>query len=340
MKKYNLIKVIAITVLVGWVLTLIIPGSSFDYSGNISTTSIQASGLWGLFSNLGISISYFNGIAIFIIAVACFYSVLGKLEVYNNFVSKVADKFSAKTFVIISTIFIILSPDIANKTVSSLDSSIDLKTSTYKEIALVMGTSYGPRGAGWHNGWYEPYLYKQYGTNTDAMRKDGIKRTINNLNTLVHDHKLLDFYHDKICSMYINPDYQGFWTISANKAQQFGKGNPQAQSFLWITYDKENDIYSHFTSSFMTGKVNQLIIFYENILMNVIYLGALCYILCNRKKMTTEKIFIPLIFIGCFLFFLLWEAKGQYSILFYILLFPLTAEGIEQLAKVIVNNRK
>ena len=83
--------------------------------------------------------------------------------------------------VIISTIFIILSPDIANKTVSSLDSSIDLKTSTYKEIALVMGTSYGPRGAGWHNGWYEPYLYKQYGTNTDAMRKDGIKRTINNL---------------------------------------------------------------------------------------------------------------------------------------------------------------
>ena len=105
MKKYNLIKVIAITVLVGWILTLIIPGSSFDYSGNISTTSIQASGLWGLFSNLGISISYFNGIAIFIIAVACFYSVLGKLEVYNNFVSKVADKFSAKTFVIISTLF-------------------------------------------------------------------------------------------------------------------------------------------------------------------------------------------------------------------------------------------
>ena len=44
-----------------------------------------------------------------------------------------------------------------------------------------MGTSYGPRGAGWHNGWYEPYLYKQYGTNTNAMRKDGIKRTINNL---------------------------------------------------------------------------------------------------------------------------------------------------------------
>lgn len=105
MKKYNLIKVIAITVFVSWLLTLIIPGSSFDYSGNISTTSIQASGIWGLFSNLGISISYFNGIAIFIIAVACFYSVLGKLEVYNNFVLKVANKFSEKTFVIISTLF-------------------------------------------------------------------------------------------------------------------------------------------------------------------------------------------------------------------------------------------
>ena len=86
MKKYNLFKVLAITVFIAWVLTLIIPGSYTDYSGNITTSEISAVGIWSLFSNLSISISYFNGIAVFLIAIACFYAILSKLEVYNNFV--------------------------------------------------------------------------------------------------------------------------------------------------------------------------------------------------------------------------------------------------------------
>ncbi len=55
----------------------------------------------------------------------------------------------------------------------------------------------------------------------------------------------------------------------------------------------------------------------------------------NRKKMTLEKILIPMIFIGCFLFFLLWEAKAQYSILFYVLLFPIASNGLSHLNNLI-----
>lgn len=96
MKKYNLFKVLAITVFVAWLLTLFIPGSYADYSGNITTNSIAAVGIWSLLSNLSISISYFNGIAVFLIAVACFYAVMEKMEVYNNFVKKVASIFKNK----------------------------------------------------------------------------------------------------------------------------------------------------------------------------------------------------------------------------------------------------
>ena len=107
MKKYNLFKVLGITVFVAWILTLIIPASYVDYNGNITTDTISAVGIWALLSNLSISISYFNGIAIFLIAVACLYAVLSKMEVYNNFVKKTASLFQNKIGLLV-TISIIL----------------------------------------------------------------------------------------------------------------------------------------------------------------------------------------------------------------------------------------
>ena len=107
MKKYNLFKVLAITVFVAWVLTLIIPGSYADYSGNITTSTISGVGIWSLFSNLSISISYFNGIAVFLIAIACFYAVISKLEVYNNFVQRTASIFKGKEGLLVTISIIV-----------------------------------------------------------------------------------------------------------------------------------------------------------------------------------------------------------------------------------------
>lgn len=96
MKKYNLFKVLAITIFITWLLTLFIPGSYVDYTGEVATTGITGVGIWGLLSNLSISISYFNAIAVFLIALACFYAVLNKVDVYNTFVSKTASLFKGK----------------------------------------------------------------------------------------------------------------------------------------------------------------------------------------------------------------------------------------------------
>ena len=108
MKKYNLLKVLAITVVVTWLLTLFIPGSSIDYnSSNVTSNGIVGVGIWGLLSNLSISISYFNSIAILLIATACFYAILNKINVYNNFVDKVASIFKNKKGLLISITAII-----------------------------------------------------------------------------------------------------------------------------------------------------------------------------------------------------------------------------------------
>ena len=107
MKKYNLLKVIGIVALVAWLLTFFVPGSQMDYSGKIVKGEVAPVGLWTLVSNTSISISYFNSIAVFLIAIAIFYGVLSKLDVYNNFVSKTADKFSKKpnALIIVSVLF-------------------------------------------------------------------------------------------------------------------------------------------------------------------------------------------------------------------------------------------
>lgn len=102
MKKYNLFKVLAITIFVSWLLTLFIPGSYVDYNGTVNSNGIAGVGIWGLLSNLSISISYFNGIAVFLIALACFYAVLNKVDVYNAFVSKTATLFKEKKGLLVS----------------------------------------------------------------------------------------------------------------------------------------------------------------------------------------------------------------------------------------------
>lgn len=106
MKKYNLLKVIGITIIVAMLLTFFIPGSSADYSGKIVENGTNAVGVWALLSNMNIALSYFSTTAVYIVAIAIFYSVLSKLDSYNSFVEKSANAFKGKenTLVTISII--------------------------------------------------------------------------------------------------------------------------------------------------------------------------------------------------------------------------------------------
>lgn len=116
MKKYNLFKVLAITVIVAWLLTLFIPGSYLDYSGNLTSAGVSGVGVWAMFSDLSICISYFNKIAVFLIATACLYAVLNKIDLYNAFTEKVTKTFENKKglFVIITTILFAIFAAVVN----------------------------------------------------------------------------------------------------------------------------------------------------------------------------------------------------------------------------------
>jgi hypothetical protein len=147
------------------------------------------------------------------------------------------------------------------------------------------------------------------------------------------------FYRDKLDSIWANSEFQGFWTIQANKLDTAGKGDAPMQSFLWIRYDSSKDSYNAFTASYMSGALNKAIRGYLNAFQNLIYLLALTDVLKNlrRKTLNRERLLLPLTFLGGFLFLIIWEAKAQYSILFFVLLFPAAsiqaADWLEQLSQ-------
>lgn len=103
MKKHSLLKVLLITVFVACILTLVVPGTSVDYTGNVTTSGISGVGLYALLSNLGLTVSNFFGIGLLILAITLFYSVLEKIDMYNDFVNK-ASTINTKALVIIPTI--------------------------------------------------------------------------------------------------------------------------------------------------------------------------------------------------------------------------------------------
>lgn len=107
MKKYNLLKVLAITVLVAWLLTLIIPGSYIGYDGKMTTDGVNSVGIFGLISNLSISITYFSSLAILLVSTACFYAVVNKTKTYANFIEKVSAFFDNKkgAFITLTVLF-------------------------------------------------------------------------------------------------------------------------------------------------------------------------------------------------------------------------------------------
>lgn len=112
MKRNNLFKVLAITLLITFLISLVVPGSYVDYYGNVTSSGIAGLGLFGLFSNFSISIAYFNSVAVYVIAIVCLYTVLNKVESYNSFVDSVASLFKNRKGLLIcltAIIFAILS---------------------------------------------------------------------------------------------------------------------------------------------------------------------------------------------------------------------------------------
>ena len=70
--------------------------------------------------------------------------------------------------------------------------------------------------------------------------------------------------------------------------------------------------------------------FYQKALLLVTFTCALIVLVQNRKNLSAEVIFLLTIFIGGFMFHILWEAKSRYIIPYIVVLIPIASICIKK----------
>ena len=102
MKKYNVFKVLLLTLLVAIVISFLIPQSQLGYNG-IEKGVINPITLWDSVSNGLTSFSVFIASFVYILSIGILYSVLKKSEKYDAVITNTAAKFKKKgVFIVIS----------------------------------------------------------------------------------------------------------------------------------------------------------------------------------------------------------------------------------------------
>lgn len=162
-------------------------------------------------------------------------------------------------------------------------------------IAYVeMGLQDSPDSPGWFNG-YNWNVYTNNGSDSQKANEQVVNDLKNTLSYYVENPKVFkSFIYRKTVSQWCNPDFQG----------------------TWLT--RHSDFYFH----------NDLYYELVNILQAIILLGTLAYIYYTGRYMPLHRLLLPMIFIGGFIFHLFWEAKGQYTITYFVLLIPYCAKGL------------
>lgn len=175
---------------------------------------------------------------------------------------------------------------------------------------LTMGISEGDRA----NGWYNDYILDTLSScNFDYDQYEAItkKAFLQRLHTLLNDTSYTtNFLTLKTASQWNNPTFQSIWI-----QQQMLDADSRPHNLLCID----------------GSPVNMLFYFLFNILQSIILFGSLCYFVFDSKDAPLSTLLPAVIFIGGYLFLLFWEAKAQYTILFFILLIPYGISGFQAL---------
>ena len=99
MKKYNVFKILTISILVTVVLSFLIPQTSFDNYGNLSKGSINPISIIDSFANGLTSLGVFLNAFVYILCIGIFYFVLKKTKKYDETITNTAYMFRNKKVV-------------------------------------------------------------------------------------------------------------------------------------------------------------------------------------------------------------------------------------------------
>lgn len=197
---------------------------------------------------------------------------------------------------------------IEHKTGESLENGM----SSWSYIAMGLHDS-DMWGYGWFDGYnYFSYVNNDYNPEIQAeVSKEDIKDSLKKFES--NGMWTYTFFSHKIASEWNNPTFQSLWV-----------GQVRNSSILM------GPVIKYVYSAEGSNKIAK----YLDRLQFVILFGVLLNVVVNiKKRQEPEEMILYITFLGGFLFHLFWEAKGQYTFSYFVLLFPCTVRGFSSLGE-------
>ncbi|MCM1258222.1 MAG: hypothetical protein NC307_10260 [Roseburia sp.] len=183
------------------------------------------------------------------------------------------------------------------------------------ELFVMMGLQNSELGPGWWNGLHEMIFirhnfdvevsreiaWEKIGEEVEKMRENPIQAGL--------------FFLKKTVSQWSEPTYESLW-IQQDRIRGGGMKMPDLVQRLICN----------------GGRLSEAYTFYCNLFQSFLYFGTLLFVVFHWKTISSDKLLIPAIFIGGFLFHIFWEAKGQYTLPYCVILLPCVVRGYEEFA--------
>lgn len=162
-------------------------------------------------------------------------------------------------------------------------------------------------------GWYNAYTINLYSDNDCNREKSAAKATIdvgNEINQFISNLDFgKDFFYRKIASEWNEATFQSVWIN--NELRNRSEDMPEViRDFL----DGKNGLYSVYVQGC-------------GVYLFVLWIGILLFLYFERNTENITSLLWLIIFIGGFLFHLVWEAKGQYTLIYVWLCIPYGIHG-------------
>lgn len=185
-------------------------------------------------------------------------------------------------------------------------------------IAFVtMGLQESSRGNGWFNG-YHYVIYQNSGYNTEIAKQQAVQDLKDQLQYMRENPDYTKaFFRDKNISMWCDGSFQSIW-IQLKEVQQ------QAIYEKPVSPTIETFVNQETATSTLYFAVYEVV-------QTAVYVFALCYLVANWQTLSMDSLTLGIVFLGGFFFHTFWEAKGQYTITYFVLLIPYATLGYRQL---------
>ena len=109
----------------------------------------------------------------------------------------------------------------------------------------------------------------------------------------------MQFFAKKISSQWDEPTFQCFWISSVRTSFA---SSPQ------------------FIKNLLAGDLSAALERYLRVYELIVLLGALGYVLTGRREARTGALLFAVTFVGGFLFHIVWEAKGEYTLTYFVMI--------------------